>query len=164
MILVSPIDNIEVLQMQAWERYEDAREVVQLLANDIGLAAVVSEKREFEGEVEDWEIDVAGYDVSGKLVVFECRKRSRKVEKGHVAHFAYVVKDLGAMGFVVSQKGLSSGAQNIADHHAIQHITLEWNQETGQKVIEFMGRFFATAGLGLFLCGALPDELEKPVS
>ena len=149
--------------MPSWERYEDAaREVVRLLAHEIELASVVSEKKEFERHVEDWEIDVAGYHASGKLVVFECRKRSRKVEKGHMAHFAYVVEDLGAKGFVVSQKGLSSGAKNIAKHHAIQHITLQWDQDTSQKLVEFMGRFFATRGVAMFICGSPPDDPKQP--
>jgi hypothetical protein len=149
--------------MKSWERYEDAaREVVRLLAHDIGLATVVESKTSFRGEVEQWQIDVAGHNAGGKLVVFECRKRSRKVEKGHMAHFAYVVEDLGAKGYVVSQKGLSKGAQNIAKHNAIEHITLEWNQETGEKVVEFFGRFFAMRGLGMHICGAAPDELQNP--
>lgn len=152
-------DDRRAVHMESWERYEDAaREVVRLLGHDIGLASVVPEKTEFEGQVEDWEIDVAGYDVVGKLVVFECRKRSRPVEKGHMAHFAYVVEDLGAKGFVVSQKGLSSGAKNIANRHAIQHITLQWDQNTDQKLVEFIGRFFAMRGFGMFICGAPPDE------
>jgi hypothetical protein len=153
-------------QDKIWESYEDvAREVVRCLAHEIGLVKVVDTKAVFQGAVENWEIDVAAYQFDGKLVVFECRKRSRNVEKGDMAHFAYVVEDLGAKGFLVSPRGLAKGAQNIANHHAIDHMKLVWDEGSSQRIVDFLGRFFAIRTLGLFVRGAEPLQDEsKPNS
>lgn len=143
--------------MQAWEQYEDAgREVMRLLAKDIGVEEVVEKKQDFQGTVTPWEIDVAGYKGDGTLVVFECRKRGRNVEKAEMGAFAYAIEDLGAKGYVVCQKTFSKGAQRIADHQEIEHIKLQWDKDTGQKVIEFLGRCFMTRGMTMVMFGGVP--------
>ena len=62
--------------MQNWERYSyAARAAIKAIADDLGLESVVDAKKEFQGEITRWEIDVAAYAKgSGELVVFECRK------------------------------------------------------------------------------------------
>lgn len=164
-----PVKNTQAkatVMTAAWERYEDAgREVMRLLAKDIGVEEVVDKKQEFQGTACPWEIEVAGYKSDGTLVVFECRKRGRNVEKGEMGSFAYVIEDLEAEGYVVCQKKFSKGAKKIADHHKIEHINLQFDQETGQKVIEFLGRCFVTRGMTMYMSGGPPkaetDESEE---
>ena len=132
--------------MRVWERYEDAaREAVRRIAADLGLDHVVDEKKEYDGKSTSWELDVTAYAKgTGELVVFECRKRGRNVEKGEMASFAYTIKDLNAKGFIVSQKKLGKGASEIAAHEGIQHVQFTWNAETGDHVLKWLSQIYAS--------------------
>src|SRR5262245_60979707 len=101
--------------MQLWERYEDAvREAIRKRAGKLGLDRVGDVTKGHDGAAAWWELDVTAYEKgSGQVVVFECRKRGRNVEKGEMASFAYTLNDLGAKGFIVSQKELGKGAREI---------------------------------------------------
>jgi hypothetical protein len=138
--------------METWEQYEDAaRDAIRKIANDIGLDRVVDQKKGYDGESTWWELDVTGYAKgTGQLVVFECRRRSRNVEKGEMASFAYTVNDLKAKGFIVSQKQLGKGAKEIAQHEGIGHMQFKWDAETGDHVLRWLHNIYA----------AVSDKLE----
>ena len=114
-------------------------------------------EKEYPGTVIPWEIEVAGYKRDGTLVVFECRKRGRNVEKDEMASFAYTIEDLGAEKYVIFQKKFSKGAQKIADHHKINHIQLQLDEKTEQMLIGFLGRCFATVTVKTFSTGTVPS-------
>src|SRR5262245_25617625 len=131
--------------MKNWERYEDAvREVLARIADEIGLESVVKEKKEYDGDATSWELDVTAFEKgTGDLVVFECKKRGRNVEKGEMGKFAFTLIDLGAKGFLVSEKRLSKGAQEIADHKGIGHMQFKCNLETGDSVLRWLNTVYS---------------------
>jgi Restriction endonuclease len=131
--------------MKTWERYEDAaRELIHRFKGHLDLQSVEDTKKKYQGKVEGWEIEVAGYsEGDGKLVVFECRHRGRNVGKSEMAAFAYTVQDLGAKkGYIVSQKGLSKGARSIATFHDIRHIPFSWEESTGDYLMRILDTAF----------------------
>lgn len=132
--------------MEPWERYEDAaREAIRMIAKDLGIDRVVDEKKEYNGECTPWELDVTAFAKgTEQLIVFECRKRGRKVEKGEMAAFAFTVSDLGAKGYIVSQRGLGKGAKQIAEKKGIDHMQFTWNEETGDLVLKWLNNVYAT--------------------
>ena len=73
-----------------------------------------------------WDIEVAGYKQgSRRLILVECKNRSRNIEPEQAGGFAYRIEDTGAeRGYLVTplDKGLSKGAQEIADYEQIRHI------------------------------------------
>jgi hypothetical protein len=131
---------------KSWENYEDAaRDVLGRIKDDLGLDRMYPAKDSFQGEATKWELDVTAFAKgSDQLVVFECRKRGRNVEKAEMGSFAYTLKDLKAKGFVVSQKQLGKGAQEIARHEGIGHMQFNWDEETGDSVLRWLRTVIAT--------------------
>ena len=130
--------------MATWERYEDAaRAVIAKFKEYLGLERVEAAKKEYQGAVESWNIEVAGYrEGDNRLVVFECRRRKRNVEKGEMGAFEHVIRDLGAQGYVVSQENLSKGARRIAEYHGIIHIPFRWDEKTGDYFLKVLNDVF----------------------
>jgi hypothetical protein len=132
-----------MISMEKWLGYEDKfREIVSKNLDDFGLTSVVEAKQDFEGEITSWNIDVSGYD-GENLVVYECRNRKRKPIKGDLGEFAFRLSDLDARGFIVSPKGLTAGAQEIASAKGIEHIPFSFDVNTGDFVLRIKTKILA---------------------
>jgi hypothetical protein len=131
--------------MAIWERYEDAaRDAIGKVKEYLNLQKLESEKKKYQGDINSWEIEISGYqEGDGRLAVFECRRRGRNIQKGEMGAFEHEIRDLGAKGYIVSEKGLSKGAKKIAEHHEIVHIPFNWDPGTEDYVLKILNQIFA---------------------
>ncbi len=130
---------------RTWERYEDAaRALITQLQHELGLGKVDNKKGRYNGQRVKWQIDVAGYELNTqKLVLFECKLRSRKIHREQVTHFRCVIEDLGAeQGFIISDKGITKDAKKLADSYGIKVLPLFWNRDTGDYLFTILSRTF----------------------
>jgi hypothetical protein len=134
---------------KAWESFEDAfRAILETHKDFFGLDSVepASGKAEAQsGYVYD--IEVMGYSKGDeKLVLFECRRKSRNLEPRDAGEFAFRIQTTGAKkGYFVTtlEKGLAEGAQTIADHAQIGHIQVSANATPHEYLMKYLSNFFA---------------------
>src|SRR5271157_3324305 len=123
--------------MEEWLNYEDKfREIVSQNPDDFELTSVADTKRDYWGAITSWNIDVSGQS-GDRLVVYECRDRKRKPTKPDLGELAFRLDDLNAKGFVVSPKGFTSGAQEIASAKNIEHIPFTFDANTGDFTVRY---------------------------
>lgn len=73
----------------------------------------------------NWNIEVKAYDVDDdRIIIVECKRYKRRVNKEVVGGFAYRVHDTGSRGILVTTLPLQKGGQLIVQHEQIAHIIL----------------------------------------
>jgi|GEM_PF-6999986 len=110
-----------------WRTYELA--AAQLL-RDVGpflLASGVRIDQTVRGESgNNWNIEVTAYDVdTNRLIIVECKRYKRKVNREMVGGFVYRIKDVGGRGILVTTLPLQKGASLTVGHEKIAHIILK---------------------------------------
>ena len=133
---------------KAWKSFEDAfRAILEDHKDFFGLDSIEPTPGKAEaksGYVYD--IEVTGYSKGDeKLVLFECRRKSRNLEPKDAGEFAYRIQMTGAKkGYFVTtlEKGLAEGAKTIADYAQIYHIRLSENATPQEYLMKYLNNFF----------------------
>jgi hypothetical protein len=133
-----------------WESFEDVfRAVLDRHKDFFELEEVEPGPKEVTGKarkVRPWDIEVVGYRRgSRRLVLFECKHRSRNVEPEAAGGFAYRIEDTGAeTGYFVTplDKRLGKGAREIADYEQIGHVQLARNSTPDDYTMKFLDNMF----------------------
>lgn len=74
----------------------------------------------------NWNIEVKAYDVDDdRIIIVECKRYKRRVNKEVVGGFAYRVHGTGSRGILVTTYSLQKGGQLIVQHEQIAHIILD---------------------------------------
>jgi len=149
---------------KAWESFEDAfRAILEAHKDFFGLGRVepgLAEAAAESGYVYD--IEVLGYAKGDdKLVLFECRRKSRNLEPKDAGEFAYRVFTTSAKkGYFVTtlDKGLSEGAKKIADFEQIGHICLSAEATPHEYVMKYLDNFFTGVVSKLTFSGSVSFE------
>jgi|RhiMetdeSRZDD1v2_1073273.scaffolds.fasta_scaffold261819_2 hypothetical protein len=133
---------------RAWKQFEDAfRAILEDHKDFFGLDSIEPSPRKAKaksGYVYD--IEVMGYSKGDeKLVLFECRRKSRNLEPKDAGEFAYRIQTTGAKkGYFVTtlEKGLAEGAKTITDYERINHIQLSANATPQEYLMKYLNNFF----------------------
>lgn len=131
---------------KTWRTYE---EVAQYLLNQFvehfKLGRVEGKQIVPGKSGAEWEIDAKGVksDEGGFLIV-ECRRRTTsRLNQESMAALALRIQDTGAQGgIVVSPFELQSGANKVAAHYNIQHVTLDPKSTTSDYILKFLNQIF----------------------
>lgn len=131
-----------------WKSFEDAfRAILETHKEFFGLEGVEpapAKATANSGYVYD--IEVMGYSKGDKkLVLFECRRKSRNLEPKDAGELAYRIQTTGAKkGYFVTtlEKGLAQGAKTIADYEKIGHIQLSANATPKEHLMKCLNSFF----------------------
>jgi hypothetical protein len=150
---------------KAWENFEDAfRAILEAHKDFFGLGSVdpaPAKAKAESGYVYD--IEVLGYAKGDqKLVLFECRRKSRNLEPKDAGELAYRIETTGAkQGYFVTtlDKGLAEGAKTIADFEQIGHIQLSCNATPHEYVMKYLNNFFVGVVARLTLTGSASFEV-----
>lgn len=133
---------------KAWKSFEDAfRAILQAHKEFFGLSHVElgpAKATATSGYVYD--IEVLGFAKGDeKIVLFECRRKSRNLEPKDAGELAYRISATGAKNayFVTTfERGLAEGAKRIADFERIGHIRLSADASPYDYIMEYASAFF----------------------
>ena len=133
---------------KAWKSFEDAfRSILEDHKDFFGLDSIEPTPGRAEaksGHVYD--IEVMGYSKGDeKLVLFECRRKSRNLDPKDAGEFVYRIQTTGAKkGYFVTtlKKGLAKGAKTITGYEQIDHIQLSENATPQEYLMKYLNNFF----------------------
>jgi hypothetical protein len=113
--------------------------------------------------VRPWDIEVVGYRRgTRRLILFEVKLRTRNVEPETAGGLAYRIEDTGAeKGYFVTalDKGLSKGAEEIANYERIGHIQLSRDSTPDDYIMKCADNLF----IGLSETIRLTDEVTAVI-
>jgi hypothetical protein len=134
-----------------WQVYEDAaRRVLSDLREALSLAKVEGKQTLLGASGAAWEVDAKAWkEGSDWFVIIEVRRQTTSgVKQEAVAAVAHRLQDVGAEGgIIVSPLPLQKGAELVACHAEIVHVTLSPESTTERYLAEFMGSCFLGASV-----------------
>jgi len=151
---------------KAWESFEDAfRAILEAHKEFFGLDRVEPAPGTAKAESGYvYDIEVMGYSTGDdKLILFECRRRSRNLEPKDAGELAYRIQTTGAKkGYFVTtlEKGLGEGAKAIADYERIGHIQLSANATAHEHVMKYVNNLFVSVTAKLTLSSSASFEVR----
>ncbi|MNY23042.1 hypothetical protein D3C86_1566900 [compost metagenome] len=127
-----------------WKSYEEiAAFVLNQCAAEFGLARVEG-KQDVVGESgAKWEVDARGWtDGDAAHFLIECKKHEgTAISQAITGSLAYQIQDTNADGgFLVSPRGLQSGAKKVAAANNIHEIKLDPKSNSSAYFGEWLGK------------------------
>lgn len=131
----------------AWKSYEEiAIMVLSQCANEFGLSRVDGQQDVTGKSGAVWEVDARGWTEGDNAhFLVECKKHeSSAISQALTGTLAYQILDTDAEGgFLVSPKGLQSGAKTVAAANNIYEIKLDSKSSMAAYFGEWLGKLRA---------------------
>lgn len=129
-----------------WKSYEEvAQHLLNEFAGRFRLGRVEGKQIVPGASGTDWQIDAKGVCARGEgFVIVECKRHTtRGLCQETVGGLAYRIVDTDAKGAIlVTPLALQRGAQKIAKHSKITHVTIDPSSTTTDYIMKFLGQVF----------------------
>ena len=128
-----------------WERYEQVTaELLNLIANEFGVARFEGKQTIPGASGTDWEIDAKGVTEGGeRIVVVEMRNTKARQSQAKVGALAFTLLDTGSDGgIIVSALPLQAGAKKVAAHAGVHHVQIDAGSTLRQFAMKILNKLF----------------------
>lgn len=130
-----------------WRSYEEiATFVLNQCAEEFGLSRVEGKQEVVGKSGTEWEVDARGWteDDTAHFLV-ECKRyKNTGISQAITGSLAYQIRDTNAGGgFLVSPRGLQSGAKKVAAANNIHEIKLDPSSNSSAYFGEWLGKLRA---------------------